>query len=430
VTATGPIWQPYAQMKTAPPPLPVVATEGVRLKLADGRMLIDGISSWWTACHGYNHPSIRTAIERQLAVMPHVMFGGLTHEPATRLAARLTELLPGDLDHVFFSDSGSVAVEVAMKMAVQFWHNRGEIGRDRFLSFRDGYHGDTLGAMSVTDPELGMAARLGDYVPVHLTADLPVDSTSLAALDALLLRERSTLAAVIVEPLVQGAGGMKFHSADTLANLASLVARHGCLLIADEIMTGFGRTGSLFACEQAGIVPDIICLSKALTGGTMALAATVARHRIFEAFWSDDPTAALMHGPTFMANPLACAAALASLDLFDSQDRLGQVDLIGEMLEDELAPCRKLPGVVDVRVRGAIGVVQLRHAGDLTALRDGFIQRGVWARPFGDILYVAPPFTINRGDLATLGAAMRGVATDWSNRQTKGKPAKPTRPRA
>ncbi|MGB8840840.1 MAG: adenosylmethionine--8-amino-7-oxononanoate transaminase [Aliidongia sp.] len=430
MTAPGPIWQPYAQMKTISPPLPVIATEGVRLKLADGRVLIDGISSWWTACHGYNHPSIRAAIERQLAVMPHVMFGGLTHEPAARLAARLAELLPGDLDHVFFSDSGSVAVEVAMKMAVQFWSNRGEHGRDRFLSFHGGYHGDTLGAMSVTDPELGMSARLGDYVPAQLIADLPADPTSLAALDALLQRERGTLAAVIVEPMIQAAGGMKFHSADTLAALASLVARHGCLLILDEIMTGFGRTGSLFACEQAGIVPDIICLSKALTGGTMALAATVARRRIFDGFWSDDPAAALMHGPTFMANPLACAAALASLDLFDSQDRLGQVDMISEVLEDELEPCRDLPGVIDVRVKGAIGVVQLRHApSDLAALRQGFIERGVWARPFGDILYVAPSFTINRSDLTTLGAAMRDVATDWSNRHARGKPAKPPRPR-
>ena len=416
MSAAGPIWRPYTQMKTAPPPLAVAATEGVRLKLADGRVLIDGISSWWTACHGYNHPAIRAAVERQLAVMPHVMFGGLTHEPANRLAARLAELLPGDLDHVFFSDSGSVAVEIALKMAVQFWRNRGEAGRTRFLTFRGGYHGDTLGAMSVCDPEQGMHALLAGYVPEQILADLPSSPAAVARLDALLAEHRGSLAAVIVEPLVQGAGGMRFHSADTLGNIAALTARHGCLLILDEVMTGFGRTGSMFACDQSGIVPDIICLSKALTGGTMALAATVARRRVFDAFWSDDPAAALMHGPTFMANPLACAAALASLDLFDSEDRLGQVDRIEAALEDELEPCRDLPGVVDVRVKGAIGVVQVTRLGDLAALRQGFVQRGVWARPFGDILYLAPPFVTSRSDLAVLGKAMREVAADWSAR--------------
>ena len=408
------IWRPYAQMKTTPPPLKVAATEGVRIKLADGRVLLDGISSWWTACHGYNHPAIRQAVEQQLAVMPHVMFGGLTHGPAEKLATRLAELLPGDLDHVFFTESGSVAVEVAMKMAVQYWRNRGETGRNRFLAFRDGYHGDTLGAMSVCDAEQGMHAILAGYIPTQFVADLPRNPASLAALDALLVKERGSLAAIIVEPLVQGAGGMKFHSADTLAAIAALAQRHGILLILDEIMTGFGRTGSLFACDQAGIVPDIICLSKALTGGTMALAATVARRRVFQAFWSDDPSAALMHGPTFMANPLACAAALASLDLFDSEDRLGQVDRIEEVLEDELEPCRDLPGVVDVRVKGAIGVVQLSHAGDLAALRRGFVERGIWARPFGDILYLTPPFITSRADLAAMCAALRGVAEDWS----------------
>jgi adenosylmethionine-8-amino-7-oxononanoate aminotransferase len=426
----GSLWQPYAQMKTAPAPLAVAATDGVRLRLADGRVLIDGIASWWTACHGYNHPAIRSALERQLAIMPHVMFGGLTHEPASRLATRLAELLPGDLDHVFFSESGSVAVEVALKMAVQYWHNRGEPGHDRFLCFRHGYHGDTLGAMSVSDPGLGLQAGLGAYVPAQLVADLPADPVSAAAFDAVLARERGNLAAIIVEPLVQGAGGMKFHSGDTLAAIGLLAARHGCLLIVDEIMTGFGRTGSLFACEQAGIVPDIICLSKALTGGTLALAATVTRRRIYDAFWSDDPAAALMHGPTFMANPLACAAALASLDLFDSEDRLGQVDMIDEVLTEELEPCRDLPGVVDVRVKGAIGVVQLDQPGDLARLGRDFVERGVWARPFGDILYLTPPFITSRSDLAVLGAAMRGVAADWSARRGQAGPAGPGRPPA
>jgi adenosylmethionine-8-amino-7-oxononanoate aminotransferase len=425
--SAGTIWQPYSQMKTAPQPLAVTATEGVKLKLADGRVLLDGISSWWTACHGYNHPLIRSAIERQLAVMPHVMLGGLTHEPAQRLATRLAELLPGDLDYAFFSESGSVAVEVAMKMAVQYWRNQGETGRDRFLGFRHGYHGDTLGAMSVTDPLLGMQGSLAGYVPVPLMADLPTDPASVAALDALLIRERGSLAAIIVEPLVQAAGGMKFHSGDTLAAIGALANRHGCLLILDEIMTGFGRTGSLFACEQAGIVPDIICLSKALTGGTLALAATVTRQKVFDAFWSDDPTAALMHGPTYMANPLACAAAVASLDLFDSEDRLGQVDMIDMLLEDELEECRDLPGIVDVRVKGAIGVVQLDRKGDTAALCRGFIERGVWARPFGDILYLTPPFTTSRSELATMTAAMRGVAADWSARHGRKEPPVPGR---
>ena len=346
------------------------------------------------------------------------------------LAARLAELLPGDLDHVFFTESGSVAVEVALKMAVQYWRNRGETGRDRILGFRGGYHGDTLGAMSVSDPEQGVHANLAGYAPAQLLADLPADPAALATLDALLARERGSLAAIIVEPLVQAAGGMKFHSADTLAAIAALAARHGCLLILDEIMTGFGRTGSLFACEQAGFVPDIICLSKALTGGTLALAATVARHRVFEAFWSDDPDAALMHGPTFMANPLACAAALASLDLFDSADRLGQIDMIDAVLSEELEPCRSLPGIVDVRVKGAIGVVQLSQPGDLAVLGQGFVDRGVWARPFGDILYLTPPFITSRSDLAILGQAMRGVAGDWSARHGDKKPAGAARPKA
>jgi adenosylmethionine-8-amino-7-oxononanoate aminotransferase len=307
------LWRPYTQMKLAGPPPKVRATDGVRLELEDGSRLIDGISSWWTACHGYNHPHIRESVADQLARMPHVMFGGLSHEPAERLARRLAKLLPGDLDHVFFTDSGSVAVEVAMKMAVQYWLNRGVKGRHRFVSFRNGYHGDTMGAMSVTDPDGGMHARFAEYLPHQFVADLPNDLDRIAKLETLLARHRDEIAGVIVEPLVQGAGGMKFHDGDTLRRIANAAQRHGHLLIADEIMTGFGRTGPMFACDEADIVPDIMCLSKALTGGTIALAATVARRHVFDAFWSDDPAAALMHGPTFMANPLACAAANASL---------------------------------------------------------------------------------------------------------------------
>ncbi|MDB5362016.1 MAG: adenosylmethionine-8-amino-7-oxononanoate aminotransferase [Rhodospirillales bacterium] len=410
------LWRPYTQMKLAGPTPKVRATEGVRLELEDGSHLIDGISSWWTACHGYNHPHIQGAVADQLARMPHVMFGGLSHEPAERLARRLAKLLPGDLDHVFFSDSGSVAVEVAMKMAVQYWLNRGVKGRHRFVSFRDGYHGDTLGAMSVTDPDGGMHRHFAGYLPQQFVADLPTDLDRIARLETLLARHRDAIAGVIVEPLVQGAGGMKFHDGDTLRRIANAAARHGHLLIADEIMTGFGRTGRMFACDEADIVPDIMCLSKALTGGTIALAATVARRHVFDAFWSDDPAAALMHGPTFMANPLACAAANASLDLFETEPRLAQVRTIETALRQELEPARGLPGIVDVRVQGAIGVIQLTALNDAGWLRRRFIEFGVWARPFGDILYLAPPFVIGAEDLTHLTRTMVTVAREWSER--------------
>jgi adenosylmethionine---8-amino-7-oxononanoate aminotransferase len=411
VSSAGP-WRPYTQMKTASPPLEAVATEGCRIRLADGRELVDGVASWWTACHGYNHPHIREAVSDQLARMPHVMFGGLTHAPAERLARRLGALLPGDLRHVFFTDSGSVAVEVAMKMAMQLWRNRGVEGRTRFLAFREGYHGDTLGAMSVCDPEESLHAHFGAGLLQQVFADLPRDEESLARLDAILTAHGSELAAVIVEPLVQGAGGMRFHDADTLRRVAEAARLHGLPLILDEIFTGFGRTGAMFACEQAGIAPDILCLSKALTGGTMALAATVASGEVFDAFWSDDPGAALMHGPTFMANPLACAAANASLDLFEREPRLEQVAAISDQLRAELAPCRALAAVADVRVLGAIGVVQLRAAPDREALKRAFVARGVWVRPFGDIVYLTPAFTIPPDELSTLTRAVVEVVAD------------------
>ena len=401
-----PLWRPYTQMKTAAPPLEAVATHGSRIVLADGRALIDGIASWWTAVHGYNHPHIAAAVADQLGRMPHVMFGGLTHAPAERLAARLTALLPGTLNHVFFTDSGSVAVEVALKMAVQLWLNRGETGRTRVLAFRGGYHGDTLGAMSVCDPDEGMHRRFGAYLPTQVFCELPRTAEQEAALDAALARHRHELAAVIVEPLVQGAGGMLTHPPDVLATVARLARRHGLPLIADEIFTGFARTGSMFACEQAGVVPDILCLSKALTGGTLALAATVATTEIFSAFWSDDPTAALMHGPTFMANPLACAAANASLDLFETEPRLAQARAIAARLEEGLRPLARRPGVRDVRVLGAIGAVQFATPPDLAALKSRLVARGVWVRPFGDILYLTPALTIAEDDLDRLIAAV------------------------
>ncbi len=402
------LWRPYCQMRTAAPALPVVATRGSRLTLADGRVLIDGIASWWTACHGYNHPHIADAVRDQLARMPHVMFGGLVHEGAARLAARLAALLPGDLDRVFFSDSGSVAVEVAMKMAIQFFLNRGVRGRTKILSFRGGYHGDTLATMAACDPDEGMHALFRGVLPEGLIAELPRDEAGVAALDALLARHGESIAAILVEPLVQGAGGMLFHDAAVLAHLRAAADRIGCLLIFDEIFTGFGRTGALFA--GAGVTPDIVTLSKALTGGTMALAATVASTRVFEGFLSDDPGHALMHGPTFMANPLACAAANASLDLFASEPRLQQARAIEAALRAGLAPLAGHPGIRDVRVRGAIGVIEFERIADLDALKARFVEAGVWVRPFRTIVYLAPALTIPADELATLIDACVKVA--------------------
>ena len=406
------LWRPYTQMMTADPPLEAVRTHGSRIVLADGRELVDGIASWWTAIHGYNHPHIRAAVAAQLEAMPHVMFGGLTHAPAERLAARLAAMLPGDLDHVFFTDSGSVAVEVALKMAAQLWRNRGVAGRSRFLAFRGGYHGDTMGAMSVCDPDEGMHRALSAFLPNQIFCDLPRSAAETSALDATLAEYRETLAAIIVEPLVQGAGGMRMHPPEVLATVAALARRHGLPLIADEIFTGFGRTGTLFGCEQAGIVPDILCLSKALTGGTMALAATVARGEVFEAFLSDDPAAALMHGPTFMANPLACAAANASLDLFDTEPRLDEARAIEARLSEGLAPLRECPVIADVRVLGAIGAVQFAKIPDLADLKRRFLARGVWVRPFGDIVYLTPALTIEERELNHLLASVAAVVSE------------------
>ena len=402
------IWLPYTQMKAAPLPLPVVSAQGVRLKLADGRELVDGISSWWTACHGYGHPHIQKAVGEQLAKMPHVMFGGLAHEPAYRLARRLAALLPGDLNHVFFSESGSVSVEVALKMAVQFWLNRGE-RRPKFVSFRHGYHGDTFATMAICDPEEGMHTMFSGVLPEQFVVDVPDTKGKRDAFEEILRRNGSEIAAVVVEPLVQGAGGMKFHDSEVLRNLRSACDRHGLLLIFDEIFTGFARTGTMFACQQAGAAPDIICLSKALTGGTAPLAATIASDEVYRAFLSDDQSHALMHGPTYMANPLGCAAANASLDLFESEPRLDQVSAISEQLREELSPCRRLHGVKDVRVKGAIGVVQLEKPVRSAELRAKFVEKGTWIRPFGDIAYLTPPFIIAPNDLSVLTRAIYDV---------------------
>ena len=403
------IWLPYTQMATATAALPVVSTSGVRIRLADGRELIDGISSWWTACHGYNHPHIRNAIEAQLKTLPHVMFAGLVHEPALRLAARLAALLPGDLERVFFTESGSVSVEVALKMAVQYWLNKGHSNRDRFVCFSHGYHGDTFATMALCDPDEGMHRLFGGVFPPQMMAELPTNEALRIGFDRLLSTHRERIAAVILEPLVQGAGGMKMHDAETVKFIATACERNGVLLILDEIMTGFGRSGKMFACAEAGVVPDIICLSKALTGGTLPLAATVARRHVFEAFWSEDKGAALMHGPTYMANPLACAAANASLDLFEQEPRLQQVAAIEAQLNTELSACNYLGGVAEVRVKGAIGAVELSGEVDLEQLRRRFAECGVWIRPFSNVVYLMPPFVISAADLSVLTATIHQV---------------------
>lgn len=408
------VWLPYTQMKTMRPPLPVVSAQGTRLTLADGRELVDGISSWWACVHGYRHPHIEAAVQRQLQTLPHVMLGGLAHEQAYVLAKRLAALLPGDLNHVFFSDSGSVAVEVAMKMAAQFWLNRGQ-RRVKFLCFRGGYHGDTFATMSVCDPDEGMHSLFKGALLEQVVVDLPRDAAGEAALGEVIARHRGELAGIVVEPLVQGAGGMVFHDSFTLQALRRLADEHDLLLIFDEIFVGLGRLGdAMFACQIAGVQPDIVTLSKALTGGTLPLAATIASTRIHDGFLSDDPMHALMHGPTYMGNALGCAAANASLDLFEQEPRLEQARGIGAQLEHMLAPLRGLAGVKDVRVRGAIGVVQLDRPAPADQLSAACMERGVWLRPFRDILYTTPPLTIEEDDLAQVGAAMISAIRNWS----------------
>lgn len=408
------VWLPYAQMKTAPPPLPVVAAEDTRLKLVDGRELVDGISSWWTAAHGYRHPHIEAAVKAQLETLPHVMMGGLAHEQAWTLARRLADMLPGDLDHVFFTESGSVAVEVAMKMATQYWLNQGK-RRTKFLCFTGGYHGDTFATMSVCDPEEGMHSLFRGALLEQIVAGLPRSDADETRLSDLAARHRNELAAIIVEPLVQGAGGMIFHDAESLRRLRRIADEHGLLLIFDEIFVGFGRLGDgLFACDISDVEPDIVTLSKALTGGTLPLAATIASKRIFESFLSDDPGRALMHGPTYMGNALACAAANASLDLFETEPRLEQARAIGAALERQLEEARAIPGVADVRVRGAIGVIQLDRPADAEWFSKYCVEAGVWLRPFRDILYTTPPLVASEDDIGLIARTMVNSVRQWN----------------
>ena len=402
------LWFPYCQPRTARCPEHVARTRAEFIELADGRQLVDGISSWWTACHGYNHPHINAAISDQLERMPHVMMGGLCHAPIDRLATRLAQVLPGDLDRLFFCDSGSVAVEVAMKIAVQFWKNQGQQGRNRFISFRNSYHGDTVGAMSVCDPLDSMHAHFKGYLLEQYPAPIPTDVSAeqMRPLRDYIRQHRRHCAAVIIEPLVQMAAGMKFHSAEVLAEIARVAADEELLLITDEVGTGFGRLGTMFACEQAQVTPDILCLGKALTGGAIGMAATAATERVYAAFESDAPDAALMHGPTFMGNPLAAAAGNASLDLFESEPRLEQVASIAQRMKQFSRDVQPLGCVRQTQVLGALLAIQTDRQLDKNAVMDFCVHRGLWLRSLGDTLYLAPPFVISDSSLELALATM------------------------
>ena len=410
------IWHPYSAMQSDQPCYPVTSAQGVRLKLADGRQLIDGMASWWCVIHGYNHPRMNQALQQQMQRMAHVMFGGLTHEPAMQLAQRLVELTPAPLQQVFFSDSGSVAVEVAMKMAMQYWAARGE-QRHRFISLRHGYHGDTFGAMSVCDPVTGMHSLFsGALLKNHFAPQPrcrfgePCSGGDIAELSALLEQHADECAALIMEPIVQGAGGMWFYSADYLRQARELCNQHGVLLILDEIATGFGRTGKLFACEHADISPDIMCLGKALTGGYMSMAATLTTADVAHTIDSGQP-GVFMHGPTFMASPLACTAANTSIELLLENDWLGNIRRLQQTLEQGLAPCRDLQQVEEVRVLGGIGVVEMKQPVDMKAITAAFVDAGVWVRPFGKLVYLMPPYVMDDEDLARLTAAVVRVVS-------------------
>jgi adenosylmethionine-8-amino-7-oxononanoate aminotransferase len=406
------VWHPYGALPAAMASLPVVSAEGVRLRLADGRELIDGMSSWWCAIHGYRHPRLDAAVVEQLGRMAHVMFGGLTHEPAVRLAERLIELAPEGLERVFFADSGSVSVEVAIKIALQYQRACGHSGRDRLLTIRGGYHGDTMGAMAVCDPIGGMHSLFAGALPQHVFAERPpggfadgLDEGWARQVRDLANEHSDRLAAIIVEPVVQGAGGMRFYPPASVSLLREICDEHCLLLVLDEIATGFGRSGAMFAAEHAQVAPDVMCVGKALTGGYMTLAATMCTAAVAAAV-SGGEGGGLMHGPTFMANPLACAVALASLELLTEGDWRGRVSSIEAGLEEGLEPLRERAWVKDVRVLGAIGVVQLEHPVDMVSATTAAVERGVWLRPFRDLVYAMPPYVIDDEDLASVTDAM------------------------
>ena len=406
------VWHPYGAMPAAAPPRVVASASGVRLTMSDGTELVDGMSSWWAAVHGYRHPVLDAAVTDQLGRMSHVMFGGLTHEPAVRLARQLVEITPAGLEHVFLCDSGSVAVEVAVKMCLQHWRSRGRPGKHRLMTWRGGYHGDTFTPMSVCDPDGGMHSQWTDVLVPQVFADAPPAQMSTAYVQHLsdvIAEHADTLAAVIVEPVVQGAGGMRFHDPRYLHVLRELCLTHDVLLVLDEIATGFGRTGELFAADHAGISPDVLCVGKALTGGYLSLAATLCTPELAASI-SAGAAGGLLHGPTFMGNPLACAVASASVDLLLSRNWRAEVAAISAGLRTGLAPARELPGVADVRVLGAIGVVQLDHPVDVAAATSAAVAEGVWLRPFRDLVYVMPPFVCSAADVAQISRGVLAAA--------------------
>ena len=410
------VWHPYAAMPNPLPVFPVRAAKGVFIELEDGRSLIDGISSWWTCIHGYNHPVLNAAAKAQMERMSHVMFGGLTHQPAIDLAKKLIDMTPSSLQHVFFSDSGSVAVEVAMKMAVQYWHNRGQPKKNRFLTIRSGYHGDTFAAMSACDPVNGMHHLFSGLLTQQYFADAPQvrfgenwQEADIASFEQLLIEIGDRIAAAIFEPVVQNAGGVRFYHPHYVRRASELCQQHNVLLILDEIATGFGRSGKLFACEHANVSPDIMCVGKALSGGFVSLAATLTTSHISETF-SAGEAGVFMHGPTFMGNPLACAVSLANLNLLESYDWQQTIAKIEAQLKRELEPCRELKAVKDVRVLGAIGAVELHDPVDMAVVQPQFVEQGVWLRPFGRLLYTMPPYIIEPDELKAIARAIYTVA--------------------
>ncbi|WP_058969845.1 adenosylmethionine--8-amino-7-oxononanoate transaminase [Type-D symbiont of Plautia stali] len=408
------IWHPYTSMRDPLPCYPVVAAHGCQLQLADGRELVDGMSSWWAAIHGYNHPRLNQALQQQMTQMSHVMFGGITHPAAVELSRQLIAMTPEALECVFLADSGSIAVEVSMKMALQYWLGRGET-RQKFLTLKRGYHGDTFAAMSVCDPENSMHSLWRGYLPEHLFAAAPQcgfdaewDASDFADFAELAEKHHREIAAVILEPIVQGAGGMRFYHPRYLQQVRELCDRYGILLIADEIATGFGRSGKLFACEHAGIAPDILCLGKALTGGTMTLSATLTTREVADTI-SRSAAGCFMHGPTFMGNPLACAVAVESLTMINEGHWPAQVTAIEQQLQRELLPLSQHHAVADARVLGAIGVIETHSTVNMAALQQFFVERGVWIRPFGKLIYLMPPYLISAAELSQLTQAVRAA---------------------